>query len=230
MEPATPPEPVSETPPATMLSAQEIRVLGCLIEKEVTTPEYYPLTLNALVNACNQKSNRDPVMQLSEEEAMRALDQLRFTHQLVALVHVSGSRVPKYKHTLTAKYRLSPEEVAILCELFLRGPQTVGELRTRASRLHAFAALNAVEKTLQELAENGEGAMVARLPRESGRRESRYVHLLGGAPEQVVPVESSSESPAGVPGLHERVRTLELEVEALRDEVRQLRANSAAKG
>ena len=134
-----------------MLDGIEVRVLGCLIEKELATPEYYPLTLNALTNACNQKSNRDPVLSLDEAEVVRALDGLRFKQ--LALLSAEGGRVPKYRHILAEKMRLTPAELALLCELLLRGPQTAGELRTRGERMHPFPDPAAVDATLQELME-----------------------------------------------------------------------------
>ena len=161
-----------------ILNENEIRVLGCLIEKEMTTPDYYPLTLNALTNACNQKSNRDPVVDLEETDVVRALDALRMKG-LAMQAHGEGSRVPKYRHSLAEKLFLEPEELAILCELFLRGPQTVGELRGRAGRMHDFEDLAQVEAVLQELMER-QPPMAAKLPRQPGRKEHRYAHLLGG--------------------------------------------------
>ena len=119
-----------------ILNEHEVRVLGCLIEKELATPEYYPLTLNALTNACNQKSNRDPVLSMAEADVVRALDALRFKQ--LALLSAEGGRVPKHRHLLAEKLRLTPAELALCCELLLRGPQTLGELRTRAERMHPF--------------------------------------------------------------------------------------------
>ena len=132
-----------------ILNDMEVRVLGCLIEKELTTPEYYPLSLNALTNACNQKSNRDPVLNLEEAEVVRALDSLKFKQ--LAVVSADGGRVPKYRHLLVEQLRLSPAELAALAELLLRGPQTMGELRTRAERMHPFPDLAAVDAVLTEL-------------------------------------------------------------------------------
>src|SRR5512135_2764118 len=164
----------------TILTDTEVRVLGCLIEKELATPEYYPLTLNALTAACNQKSNRDPVMQLEETEVVRALDALRFK-QLV-LLSSEGGRVPKYRHILTEKFRLSGAELALLCELMVRGPQTAGELRSRAERMHPFAGPAAVEEALEELLARNP-PLVTWLPRQPGRKEQRYAHLFAGVPE-----------------------------------------------
>jgi uncharacterized protein YceH (UPF0502 family) len=199
----------------------EVRVLGSLIEKELTTPEYYPLSLNALTNACNQKSNRDPVMALTEEDVVRALDSLRFK-QLVVLS--ADGRVPKYRHLLAEKSGLMPAEQAIICELLVRGPQTVGELRTRGERMHPFADLAAVEEVLQELMER-EHPFVTLMPRQPGRKEGRYAQLFSEMPE--VTEESSEARPEAarqrVLAENERVAKLEEEVVALREEVAALR-------
>ena len=200
------------------LNDVEVRVLGCLIEKELTTPEYYPLTLNSLTNACNQKSNRDPLMALTEENIVRALDSLRFK-QLVVLSADSG-RVPKYRHILAEKMGLMPAEQAILCELLVRGPQTVGELRTRGERMHPFGDVTAVDEVLQELMVL-ETPLITLLPRQPGRKEGRYAQLFSGIPEM------SEESPENRPesarqrvlAENERITKLEEEVTALRGEV-----------
>ena len=162
----------------SILSQIETRVLGALIEKQITTPDYYPLTLNALTIACNQKSNRDPVLTLEETTVVRVLDDLR-EKKLAWRVTGVGSRVPKYRHDITNVYKLSPQEVAIVCVLFLRGPQTPGELRSRTSRLYEFDNLEEVETTLIGLMER-EDPYVIKLPREIGRREQRYAHLFSG--------------------------------------------------
>lgn len=208
-------EPNPTTPSWPILSKVQVRVLGCLMEKANTTPEYYPLTLNSLTNACNQKSNRDPLMSLSESDVIDALDGLRHTHRLVALVHTSGSRVEKFKHTISQVIDLNPRQAAILCELFLRGPETVGELRTRASRLHPFNDLNEVQTILDELAAHAGGPLVVRLPREPGRRESRWMHVLAGTPEAASDDEPEDvSSPAAVS-----------ELSALREEINQVKAD-----
>jgi len=167
------------------LSAPEARVIGCLIEKQITTADQYPLSLNALVNACNQKSNRDPVLELSEAEVQGTLDRLARKH-LVVERSGFGSRVPKYQHrfcnTEFGTLKLDAQELAILCELLLRGAQTPGELRSRAARMAAFADVAEVESALDRLAERAGGALVARLAREPGRREARFAHLFGGQP------------------------------------------------
>lgn len=204
------------------LDEAEVRVLGCLIEKELATPEYYPLTLNALVNACNQKSNRDPLMNLEEEDVVRALDSLRFKQ--LALVSAEGGRVPKYRHGLAEKLRLSPAELSLLGELLLRGPQTVGELRARAERMHPFADLASVEESLQELMERTP-SLVTRLPRQPGRKEQRCAHLFAGVPEPAD--EGRAVSPENVrikaTDGNERIALLEKEISSLRAEMEELR-------
>jgi uncharacterized protein YceH (UPF0502 family) len=200
------------------LNEIEVRVLGSLIEKELTTPEYYPLSLNALTNACNQKSNRDPVMALAEEDVVRALDSLRFKQ--LAVVSADGGRVPKYRHLLAEKLGLVAAEQAILCELLVRGAQTVGELRTRGERMHQFGDLGAVEEVLKELMEREE-PFVTLLPRQPGRKEGRYAQLFSGMPE--VHEEASEGRPEAarqrVLAENERIVKLEEEVAALRGEV-----------
>ena len=200
------------------LNDVEVRVLGCLIEKELTTPEYYPLTLNSLTNACNQKSNRDPLMALTEENIVRALDSLRFK-QLVVLSADSG-RVPKYRHILAEKMGLMPAEQAILCELLVRGPQTGGELRTRGERMHPFGDVAAVDEVLQELMVR-ETPLITLLPRQAGRKESRYAQLFSGIPEIGEESHESRPEPARqrVLAENERITKLEEEVADLRSEV-----------
>ena len=201
----------------------EVRVLGSLVEKELTTPEYYPLSLNSLTNACNQKSNRDPVMALTEEEVVRALDSLRFKQ--LSVISADGGRVPKYRHLLAEKLGLMPAEQAVLCELLLRGPQTVGELRTRCERMHPFGDLSAVEEVLQELMER-EAPMIALMARQPGRKEGRYAQLFSELPESGA---ECTEAPAPeaarqrVMAENERIAKLEAEVAMLRGEVADLR-------
>ncbi|TSK07410.1 MAG: DUF480 domain-containing protein [Geobacter sp.] len=199
------------------LNGIELRVLGSLIEKELTTPEYYPLSLNALVNACNQKSNRDPVLNLDEAEVTGALDSLRFKQ--FALISGTGGRVAKYRHTLVEKFRFSPAELSVLCELMLRGPQTVGELRTRGERMHPFADLAEVESVLQDLMERTP-PLVVRLPRQPGRKESRYCQLFAGEPD--LSEAAAPEAPRNGGG-DDRIAKLEQEVADLREEVAALR-------
>ena len=153
----------------TILNEIETRVLGSLVEKELTTPEYYPLSLNSLTNACNQKSNRDPVMALTEEDVVRALNSLRFKQ--LAVLSADGGRVPKYRHLLAENLGLMPAEQAILCELLVRGPQTVGELRTRGERMHPFVDLAAVEEVLQELIQR-ENPLITLMPRQARQQQA----------------------------------------------------------
>lgn len=207
------------------LSTHEARVLGCLIEKEMTTPEYYPLSLNALTNACNQKSNRDPVMNLDETDVVRCLDVLRF--QGLAMQAASdGGRVPKYRHNLAQKLYLEPEEQAILCELLVRGAQTVGELRNRSERMHAFSNLESVEEGLHQLASRKQPLLI-KLPRQPGRKENRFAHLLCGTPamEELVGNEPAPEAARRhVEAQEARILSLEEEVAALRAEVASIAA------
>ncbi|HBA70770.1 MAG: hypothetical protein A2X82_10685 [Geobacteraceae bacterium GWC2_55_20] len=200
----------------------EVRVLGSLVEKELTTPEYYPLSLNSLTNACNQKSNRDPVMALSEEEVVRALDSLRFKQ--LSVISADGGRVPKYRHLLAEKLGLVPAEQAVLCELLLRGPQTVGELRTRCERMHPFGDLSAVEVVLQELMER-ESPMIALMARQPGRKEGRYAQLFSELPESGAEGAESAPEAARqrVNAENERVARLEEEMAVLRTEMEDLR-------
>jgi hypothetical protein len=206
----------------TILNEVEIRILGCLIEKEMTTPDYYPLTLNSLTTACNQKSNREPVVNFDETAVVVGLDSLR--HKGLAMqAHGEGSRVPKYRHTLFEKLFLEPNQLALLCELLLRGPQTVGELRGRAERMHSFADLAAVETVLSELMER-EPPLLCKLPRQPGRKEHRFAHLLAGQPA-FADDEKLSAEPARlvVAASDERIARLEADVATLRDEVATLR-------
>jgi uncharacterized protein len=200
----------------------EVRVLGSLIEKELTTPEYYPLSLNSLTNACNQKSNRDPVMALAEDDVVRALDSLRFKQ--LAVLSADGGRVPKYRHLMAEKLGLMPAEQAIVCELLVRGPQTVGELRTRGERMHPFGDLSAVEEVLQELIQR-EKPLIALLPRQPGRKEGRYAQLFSALPD--ISAEEHAAAPEAarvrVAAESERVVKLEDEVALLRSEVADLR-------
>ena len=206
----------------TTLNEVEARVLGCLIEKEMTTPEYYPLSLNALTAACNQKSNRDPVMALTEEDVVRALNRMRFNQ--LTVVSGESSRVAKYRHLLAEKMGLVPAELAVMCELLVRGPQTVGELRTRCERMQPFADLTAVEEVLKELSER-EDPLIVRLPRRPGRKEARNAHLFCGPPDMTTEEHEVSPEPARarVMAADERVAKLEREVTELREEVAGLR-------
>ena len=161
-----------------ILTEVEARVLSSLVEKQLTTPEYYPLTLNALVNACNQKNNRDPVVSYDDKIVTDTLENLR-DRNLVYDFYGSTSRVPKYKHMLPSVYELEPSETAIICEMLLRGPQTLGELRGRCERLYAFSSLGEVQETLDGLMRR-EDPLVVRLPVQPGRKEARFAHLLHG--------------------------------------------------
>lgn len=204
----------------TTIDSTEARVLGSLVEKQLTTPEYYPLTLNALTAACNQKSNRDPVMSLDESAILAAIDSLR-DKNLVYLFYGSGSRTVKYKHMLPGVFELEPPAVALISLLLLRGPQTVGELRGRADRLHQFSSLQEVQETLDELASRAE-PLVARLERQAGQKEARYSHLLSGE----VDIESIRQrADAVTPGSNSpgKMKELEIEVQRLTDELRTLR-------
>lgn len=204
---------MAETP----LDPLEQRALGVLMEKELSTPEYYPLTLNALVNGCNQSSNRDPVLAVSDEEAQAAVDGLRDRH-LAATVQGAGARALKYAQRFTEVRGLSVQEAAILAELLLRGPQTPGELRGRSARMYPFQDLTEVDAALSLLAETEPEPLVVKLPRAPGTKESRYAHLLGG------PVALEAEAAPGVPaapaapGLGARVAALEEQLERLRQE------------
>lgn len=200
------------------LTLLEARVLGVLVEKQHTVPDSYPLTLNALVSGCNQKSSRDPVLEASEAQVQAAVDRLR---SLALVMETSGGRVMRYSHNVGKVLGLPPQSVALLAALFLRGPQTPGELRINADRLHRFGDLLAVQAFLDELAERKEGALVRELPRAPGARENRWTHLLSGEPAR--PPQSASAAPAtdaphaGDAALEARVERLEEEVRALRD-------------
>ena len=202
------------------LSATEARIVGSLVEKQLTTPEYYPLTLNALTAACNQKSNRDPVMSLGETEIMGAIDSLR-DKNLVYLYYGSGSRTVKYKHMLPSVYDLDDAGVAIVAVLLLRGPQTLGEIRERTGRLHEFGGLNEVQEALDGLTRRDE-PIVVKLERQAGQKEARYAHLLSGEVAQDAIAPSPRSVASG--GSNERIEKLEAEVESLRGELADFRA------
>jgi uncharacterized protein YceH (UPF0502 family) len=221
------------------LSTLEARVIGCLIEKQITTPDQYPLSLNALVNACNQKSNRDPVLELDERTVQQTVDDLGRKHFVVEKSGF-GSRVPKYQHrfcnTEYGTLKLDPQELAIVCELLVRGPQTPGELRGRASRMAPFTDVSEVEAALNRLSEREDGPFVVRLAREPGRREARYAHLFSGevtpGTEEHYPAESGEATRPGLstpevafPDMRQeqRLTRLEEEVRALRAELTDLR-------
>jgi len=201
------------------LDAGEVRVLGALLEKEITTPEYYPLSLNALVNACNQKSNRDPAVHFEEADVEHILLLLRDKGWLLSITG-AGSRVPKYGHRFSEKLNLGRRELAILCELMLRGPQTLGELRSRADRMHHFDDLAEVEAVIERLPE-----LIAQLPRRPGEKETRYAHLLSGQPAVQPAMEEAFE--LAPTARTDRVGTLEQEVARLRTELEDLKQQFA---
>lgn len=208
------------------LNENEIRVLGSLIEKQITTPEYYPLTLNALTAACNQKNNRNPVLALSEAEVERALDTLR-DKNLAYVFHGSTSRVPKFKHVAPEILQLNPAELAVMCVLMLSGAQTVGEIRTRGSRLHQFSGLEEVDETLHSLSTRETEPLAIKLPRQSGQKDARFVHLLSGQPDVELIEASPVAKPATQKDSQERVTKLENQVQALTEQVNDLAAQFA---
>ncbi|NQU41257.1 MAG: DUF480 domain-containing protein [Lentisphaerae bacterium] len=205
-----------------VLSDVEVRVLGCLIEKSMSTPEYYPLTLHALTAACNQKSNRAPVMALDEAMVTSALNTLRYTHHVVCQVATAGSRVPKFSHDVVNKLPLTDLDLTLMCELMLRGPQTAGELRTHARRLREIESVAAVTDAMGCLAALEPDPMVIRLPPGEGHREPRYAHLLSGEVEVDI-VERPAVTPRATPVRDERVAALEAKVELLQADVQGLR-------
>ena len=208
----------------TILTDIETRVLGSLIEKQVTTPEYYPLTLNALTLACNQKNNRYPVTSYTENQVSEAVERLR-EKNLAYVFYGSTSRVPKYKHVMPEVMRLSHPEVALMCVLMLRGAQTLGELRGNAARLHDFSGLEEVEQTLNGLITRDE-PMVARLPRQPGQKEGRFAHLLSGEINLEALAEAeraAAAAPSRRTSLEEKVEALTAEVEKLKEQFEQFR-------
>ncbi|CAI2041912.1 MULTISPECIES: YceH family protein [Serratia] len=208
------------------LNAKEARVIGCMMEKQVTTPDQYPLSLNAITLACNQKTNREPVMDLSESEVQQQLDLLLRRHFLRTLSGF-GNRVVKYEQRFCnsefGQLKLSPAEVAVIATLLLRGAQTPGELRTRTNRMHEFSDVSEVEEVLQQLTTREDGPFVVRLPREPGKRESRFMHLFSGQID-AAPAEAE-EANAGE--LTERVVRLEAEVAELKQQVQLLLARGS---
>ena len=201
-----------------VLSPVAARVLGSLVEKEITTPEYYPLSLNALANACNQKNNREPVMNLDEDQIRQALHQLE-DDGLAGAARGMDSRVAKYEHRMQEVFNFTRGEIAVVCVLLLRGPQTPGELRGRSERMHRFEELSDVQSTLQRLMQR-EPPLVKVLPRQPGTKEARYAHLFSGEPAEVTGAVEAIEY-AG-PG--SSMAQMEAEIAALREEVAELRA------
>jgi uncharacterized protein YceH (UPF0502 family) len=222
-------------PRLPVLSLLETRVLGVLCEKQHTVPDTYPLSLNALVAGCNQKTSRHPVIEATEAEVQAAIDSLKGP---TLVIESSGGRVPRYSHNIGRALQLPSQSVALLAVLMLRGPQTAGELRINCERLHRFADLSAVEAFLHELAERPDGAMVVELPRQPGARENRWAHLLGGpvAMEAVAAATASATEPAGDVGIGEiaalkaNVARLEAEVDALKGLVGKLCAEIGVSG
>ncbi|HTL68274.1 MAG TPA: DUF480 domain-containing protein [Lacunisphaera sp.] len=220
------PEPVRPEVPAP-LSALEARVLGCLIEKELATPDAYPLTLNALVNACNQRNNRDPLMEVGAREVEAALDQLRYKH-LAAIFSGADARVPKFKQKLDAVHPMSTAARALLGELLLRGPQTLAGLRANAERLHAMPPPAEFEALFAELTARPSGALVRQLPRQPGQKEARWTQLLTGEPAAAAPATAAAPLTVALtlpPEAERRLAALEAEVAQLKAELARLRAS-----
>jgi len=206
---------------AILLHAVEARVLGALVEKEATTPEYYPLSLNALVNACNQKNNREPVMHLGEDEVRHGLHRLE-EQGLAGVARGTESRVAKYEHRLQEVFNFTRGETAVLCVLLLRGPQTPGELRGRTERIYRFEELEDVLAVLQKLMQR-EPALVTALPRQPGTKEIRYAHLLSGPVEGGATMAMPRAAEGDSSSVGERLAQLEADVASLREEVAKLR-------
>jgi uncharacterized protein len=209
-----------------LLNKVEARVLGALVEKDITTPDYYPLSLNALVNACNQKNNREPVMNVDEDAARQALDALH-AKNLAGPASGADSRVTKYEHRLQEAFNFNRGETAILCVLLLRGPQTPGELRGRTERTQRFESLDEVQSTLRRLMQR-EPQLVKALPRQPGTKEARYMHLFSGDMEDVSEARAPSPAIANNPTDNQRLAHLEDEVQALRKEVADLKQQLAS--
>jgi len=209
------------------LNDNEARVLGSLVEKDITTPDYYPLTLNALVNACNQKSNRDPVMNLNDDQVRQALHSLN-EKGLAGTASTADSRVPKYEHRMQEAFNFTRRETAVMCVLMLRGPQTPGELRGRTERMHRFEDLTDVQSTLQKLMTREAEPLVKVLPRQPGTKEARYAHLLSGEkPEWNAPPPPVAESRMEGSADSERIAALEEEISGLKKDVADLKQEFA---
>ena len=208
--------------PTLQLNSTEVRILGALIEKDITTPDYYPLSLNALVNACNQKNNRDPIMSLDEDSVLDALGSLQ-EKRLAGPAGGADSRVTKYEHRLQEVFNFDRREIAILCVLLLRGPQTPGELRGRSDRMYHFETLDDVQSTIQRLSDRTP-ALMRVLPRQPGTKESRYMHLFAGdiaADSAALPTPALRHAASALDD--SRLASLESEVTSLRNEVAELR-------
>jgi hypothetical protein len=222
-------------PRLPVLSLLETRVLGVLCEKQHTVPDTYPLSLNALVAGCNQKTSRHPIIEVTEADVLSAIDNLKGP---ALIIETSGGRVTRYAHNMERALRLPSQSIALLTALMLRGPQTAGELRSNSERLHRFADISAVEGFLQELAERPEGALVVELPRQPGSRETRWAHLLSGtlAIEETLSAAPSANEPAAdisvgeIAALKAKVARLEEEVNALKDLVGKLCAALGVSG
>ena len=205
-----------------LLTETEVRVLGSLIEKQITTPEYYPLTLNSLTAACNQKNNRNPVTAFAESDVEQALDSLR-DKNLAYVFHGSTSRVPKFKHVAPENLQLNPAELAVMCVLMLSGPQTMGEIRTRGSRMYDFSGLEEIEQTLHSLSTRELEPLVTKLARQPGQKDARFAHLLSGVP----PLEMAAEAAPAIRSIHrvgdaERIAKLEEQINNLAERVESL--------
>jgi uncharacterized protein YceH (UPF0502 family) len=206
----------------TVLTDIEVRVLGSLVEKQVTTPEYYPLTINSLMLACNQKNNRHPVTAYTEDMVARAVESLR-EKNLTYVFYGSTSRVPKYKHVMPEVLHLSHPQLALMCVLMLRGSHTIGELRERASRLHEFSSLEEVEETLNSLITREPENLVVRLSRQPGQKEVRFAHLLAGEVVAEVAAAAEEHSPRRTSSQTDRLSSLQEEVIALKLQMEELR-------
>jgi hypothetical protein len=219
-------EPSAVLTEGVQLTPEEARVLGCLVEKAITTPDYYPLTLNSLISACNQKSSRDPVVNYTEDDALAAIDGLK-EKQLATRITSSDSRVPRFRQVMADALRLNQPQLATVTVLMLRGPQTVGEIRGRTGRMYEFESLPEVEETLQSLADREPHGLAVQLPRRPGEKEARWAHLLCGEPDEEASESAGDAAPSGrgsrVAELEERVASLEEELSALKQEFQRFR-------
>lgn len=211
--------------PTLQLNPTEVRVLGSLIEKDITTPDYYPLSLNALVNACNQKNNRDPIMTLDEDSVRHALASLQ-EKRLAGPAGGADSRVTKYEHRLQEVFNFDRREIAVICVLLLRGPQTPGELRSRGERMYRFETLDDVQSTIQRLTDR-QPSLVRVLPRQPGTKESRYIHLFADVPADELTPAAAPRQTSTPAHDNSRIAALEAEVASLRNEVAELRQQLA---